>query len=145
VRAANKATPDLIAIEFCDTADAGGVFRKYAAFVVGERIVPRHIFFGRNWMVKQPELAEPEMIAEELAFVNGNSHADVLLECARAACMSYGRIDYGLREGRPQIWEINSNADIVSRPGAEIPARRPVHARFVAMFAEALCALDTKP
>src|SRR4029453_4495026 len=43
---------ELLLTEFCDTADAAGVYRKFSAFVVGGRILPRHLFFSRQWMVK---------------------------------------------------------------------------------------------
>ena len=69
---------DMVALEFCDTADANGIYRKYGAFVVGDRIVPRHLFFSRNWMVKLADLAEPSMIEEELAFLDSNQHADLV-------------------------------------------------------------------
>jgi hypothetical protein len=31
---------DLLVVEFCDTSDADGIFRKYAAFRVGNAIIP---------------------------------------------------------------------------------------------------------
>jgi hypothetical protein len=133
-----------IAIEFCDTVDSTGLYRKYGAFVVGDRIVPRHIFFSRNWHIKFADLAEPTMIEEELAYLHGNPHADALLECARLAGISYGRIDYGLLDRRPQIWEINTNAGLASSPQASAPARRPALLRFVTMFADALEDVDSK-
>jgi hypothetical protein len=133
---------EFIAVEFCDTADANGLYRKYGAFVVGKRIVPRHIFFSRDWHIRNPDLAEPEMVAEELAYLDDNPHADALLECARLAGISYGRIDYGVLDGRPQVWEINTNAALVNPPGGDLPQRAPVHERFVEKFTEALAALD---
>lgn len=133
----------LLAIEFCDTADQSGLYRKYGAFVVGNRIVPRHVFFSRNWLVKVADLAEPDMIQEELAYLDSNPHSDLLLACARIAQVSYGRIDYGLLDGRPQIWEINTNPMLASRIAAAVPARRPANLRFVEMITEAFAAFDT--
>jgi hypothetical protein len=130
----------MLAVEFCDTVDAYGVYRKYAAFVVGDRIIPRHIFFSRNWLVKFADLTEPARIEEELAFMESNQHADVLRECARLAGISYGRIDYSLLENRPQVWEINTNAMLAS---TVIPARLPAHLKFVEKIAEAFAAFDS--
>jgi hypothetical protein len=93
-------------------------------------------------MVKLADLAEPAMIEEEVAFLESNPHADALRECARVAGISYGRIDYSLLDGRPQVWEINTNAMLASSISAAIPARRPVHLRFVEKIAEALAAFD---
>lgn len=132
----------LLAVEFCPTADAQGIHRKYGAFVVGERIVPRHLFFSRDWMVKLADLAEPALIAEELAYLDANPHAAVLREAARLAGIAYDRIDYGLLDGRPQIWEINTNPMLARAISAAIPARRPAHLKFVAMIEAAFAALE---
>ncbi|HZQ73384.1 MAG TPA: hypothetical protein VFB08_10745 [Burkholderiales bacterium] len=132
---------DYVAVEFCDTSTAG-LYRKYGAFVVGDRIVPRHIFFSRDWLVKMPDLAEPAMIEEERAFMASDAHAEVLRATARAARIEYGRIDYGLLAGRPQVWEINTNPMLASAISDGIPARREAHLRFVAAIAEAFRAID---
>jgi hypothetical protein len=76
--------------------------------VVGERTVPRHLFFSRNWQVKQADLVSPGQIAEELAYIEENPYAELLREVCRIARIGYGRIDYALLDGRPQIWEINA-------------------------------------
>jgi hypothetical protein len=115
-----------IAVEFCDTADADGVYRKYGAYVVGERIVPRHLFFSRDWLVKSPDLLGAEQLAEERAYVETNPHADQLLQICRLARISWGRVDYALLNGKVQVWEINTNP-MFSFPGPEAPARDPVH------------------
>ena len=111
-----------IVIEFCDTADATGLYRKYGAFVVGDRIVPRHIFFSRNWHVRVADIVDPATTEEELRYLDGNPHADALLDSCRQAGISYGRIDYGMLDGRPQIWEINTNASVASTPQAVSPS-----------------------
>jgi hypothetical protein len=133
---------NLVAVEFCETADANRVYRKFGAFIVGDRIVPRHVFFSRNWMVKFADVAEPEMIEEERDYLNKNPHADSLLECARLANIRYGRIDYAMLGDRPQIWEINMNPLIATRWSGDIPAREPAHRKFVELFDEALFALE---
>ena len=137
-----KSLDGLVAIEFCDTADPSGLFRKYGAFVVGGRIVPRHVFFSRSWLVKLADLTEPSMIEEELAYLDHNPHAELLLECARIAQILYGRIDYGLLDGHPQIWEININPMLASQIANAIPARRSANLKFVAMITQAFAALD---
>jgi hypothetical protein len=132
----------LIAVEHCDTAAGSGVYRKYGCFVVGDRLVPRHLFFSRNWLVKQADLHEPGMLDEERAYIESDAHAPLLREVCRLANISYGRIDYALLDGRPQVWEINITPALVSAPAGDVPQRRAVHERFVARFAEALDAVD---
>src|SRR3546814_10272912 len=45
----------LLITEFCDTQDDRGLYRKYSAFNVGGRIIPRHLHFSRSWQVKRSE------------------------------------------------------------------------------------------
>ncbi len=42
---------DLLIVEFCDTADEQGVYRKYSAFRVGDAILPRYLNFSTHWMI----------------------------------------------------------------------------------------------
>jgi hypothetical protein len=131
---------DLITVEFCDTVSPDGLYRKYGAFVVGGRIVPRHVFVSRSWSVRNVDMVDPAHLAAELDYLDTNPHEIALLECARLAGISYGRIDYSLREGRPQIWEINTNAAFVSPQAAT--ERQAGLEKFVANFAGAMTALD---
>jgi len=140
--AARGAEEGSIAIEYFDTADAAGVYRKYGCFVVGNRIVPRHLFFSRNWLVKQADLLEPALLQEELAFMSSNPHAETLAGVARLANLSWGRIDYALVDGRPQVWEFNITPALVTGLPADDPARRRVHEKFVELFAQALDTVD---
>lgn len=133
---------DALAVEFCATADADGITRKYGAFVLGGHIVARHLFFSRDWQVKLADLDEPRFVAEELAYLDSNPHAAALRDVCRLAGVGYGRIDYGLRDGRPQIWEINTNPMIASGISAQRPTRNSVHLKFVALFGDALAALE---
>ena len=137
--------PGQVAIEHCDTRDASGVYRKYGAFVVGRRIVPRHLFFSRNWLVKAADIVDQDRLAEELGFLTSNPHEEALLRACRLANISYGRIDYALLDGVPQVWEINTTPQIVVAPGKDAPERAVVHARFAAAFTAALQAIDPRP
>jgi len=129
-----------LAVEFCDTAGADGLYRKYGAYVVGERIVPRHLFFSRNWLVKGADLRQPEHLAEELDYLRGNPHAAPLLEVSRLARIEWGRIDYSLLDGRIQVWEINTNPLFVL-PGIE-DGREAAHRLSAQGIVEALLALE---
>lgn len=140
--AARAAEAGSIAVEYFDTADAAGIYRKYGCFVVGNRIVPRHLFFSRNWLVKQADLLDDALLQEELAFMSSNPHAAELAGVARLANLAWGRIDYALVDGRPQVWEFNITPALVWGPPAGDPARRRVHEKFVELFAQALDAVD---
>jgi hypothetical protein len=113
---------DLMVLEFCDTPDADGFYRKYAAFIVGDRILPRSLNYGRGWMLKhaQTEFSRP-MVLEERDYVFGNPHERELAEIFAIARVEYGRIGYAVKNGRIQTWEINLNATIGRGPR---PSRR---------------------
>jgi hypothetical protein len=134
---------DKIIVEFCDTADDAGIYRKYSAFSIDGTIIPRHICFSRDWQIKYPDLSTPALIDEELAFINNNHHAAQLRQIFAMAGIRYGRIDYGLRNGRIQVWEINTNPRIASFVSAENPARQKIHDLFVERLNQAYEGLDS--
>lgn len=105
---------DLMVVEYCHSADANGVFRKYSAFIIGERILPRHLLFGKNWVLKQPEMKSTDMETETRTYLESNPHEGYLREIFRLANIEYGRIDYGIAGGALQVWEINTHPTIHS-------------------------------
>lgn len=122
--ALGRAIERLLVIEFCDTADADGCYRKYAAFRVGGRIIARHLNYGRSWMQKWGGTDfSAAMAREELAYVRDNPHEEELREIFAIANVDYGRIDYSLQGGRVQTWEINVNPTVGR--GAR-PSRTPM-------------------
>lgn len=106
---------DLMIVEFCDISDDQGIYRKYAAFRVGDAIIPRHLFFGQKWMQKFAGNMEDNdsMLEEECAYMEQNPHEPLLRKVADAAGLRYGRIDYGIKDGRVQIWEMNTNPTLI--------------------------------
>lgn len=142
---------DLLVVEFYDTSDQAGYFRKYAAFVIGSRIIARGLALGPGWMLKSrgSEYSEP-MLAEELAFLTANPHESELRRIAQVARVEYGRIDYGVRDGKVETWEINLNPTIGRGRGGsrllppELSAlREPARELWTAGFLRALEEIDT--
>lgn len=130
-----------IAVEFGAEPDADGWFRKYGAFRVGDRIVPRHVFWSEHWVVRSAGRVDAEREAEELRYVRENPHEAELREIFDLAHIDYGRIDYGLVGGRVQTFEINTNAVLAGDDGSG-PQRRAVHEHFVKAFVAALAVVD---
>jgi hypothetical protein len=131
----------LLAVEYDGAADARGLHHKYAAFVVGECILPRHLFWDRAWCVKVPRVLEDEQVEAELEYVRTNPHAAALAEIARIARIEYGRIDYAVIDGRVRVWEINTNPMTVGDEGLPVKSRA-VQDHFAASFIDALAGLD---
>jgi len=99
---------ELIVVEFDDTS-VDGLFYKYAAYRIGDRIVPVSIDRGTDWVMRRhaSDITE-ELLLEERAYVSENPHDDQLREIFRLARIDFGRIDYALRDGRVVCWEINT-------------------------------------
>jgi hypothetical protein len=142
---------DLIVVEYCHTADSSGVFRLYSAAVVGDRIVPQALVHHRRWVTKWAgRILDLDTASEQLAYVEGNPHADWLRETFAGARIGYGLINYGVKDGVPQVWEINTNPTIVRRsraPSAMTPEQwrmvAPAQDGFLRRFGAAWEAVDS--
>lgn len=106
---------DKVMIEFCNTADSNGTFRKYSAYIVGDRIFPQHMMFGQGWMLKSViNVARKKAeLYEERHYLRNNPHESQLRAVFQLAGIDYGRIDYGMLDDKPQIWEINTNPTLM--------------------------------
>jgi hypothetical protein len=143
---------ELIVVEFCDTSGSKGFFRKYSAFKVGDRIIPKYLHVSREWMVKSEGTEIDSALArEELEYVEQYYHEARLREIFGITQIDYGRIDYGLLGNSIQVWEINLNPTLGSAPGhkhhsrsdEERALRQKARDLAHARFREALLAIDT--
>lgn len=134
----------LLVVEYCDTSDEDGVFRKYSSFMVGGVVVPCHIDCSKGWIVKDTDIVNEQVMAQEREYLATNPHRAWLEETFRIAGVDYGRIDYSLdRAGRPQVWEINTNPVIILHPKFYTEIHTPVKREFAARIIPALEAVDT--
>lgn len=115
----------LLAVEYLDTSDETGLFKKYSALKFGGQIIPRYLSLDYHWVVKENselptnrELYTESLIQEEVRFVQENPHQEKLLEIFNVAGIDFGRIDYGLKNGTIQTWEINTLPTFGGFPGA---------------------------
>lgn len=141
----SAARDDLLVIEHCDTADTSGIYRKYSAFRVGDRIIARHLFHSRKWMLKKADLVDDQYVQEELTYLRENPHETDLRRIFDLAHIDYGRIDYALLDGRIQVWEINTNPTITVAPNRTAPHRLLGQGLFATAVADAFAAIDHAP
>ncbi len=134
----------VLVVEFIDTADTDGIYRKYSAFRIGDQIVPRHVLFSRHWMQKQADLTNPEYLEEERAYVEMNPHREAVLEVFELSRIEYGRVDYAMLDGRLQVWEINTNPSLVGPISDLKPEREGVHALFAERMNRCIADLATR-
>jgi hypothetical protein len=114
----------LWSMEFIDTKDADGCYRKYRVMMVAGALYPLHLAVSTHWKVHyfSSQMAEhPEHRAEEAAFLE-NMPA-VLGQCAMQALheiqemlkLDYGGIDFTLdRDGNVVVFEANATMAILS-------------------------------
>ncbi len=148
MRKFGKVDDETVIIEFLDTSE-NGIHFKYSAYVVGTQIIPRHVLCQHHWMVKTTDLQDPvavdEWLAREEVYLEKNPHADALKEIAQLAGVQYGRIDYGMSQGQPQVWEINTNPMLFSLEKSIVPHRPRVQKEFFRLFVDAMRGLDFSP
>lgn len=142
---------DLLIVEFFDSSDQDGYFRKYAAFAVGPEIIPRSFSRGLKWMLKfSASEFTPSMLAEERDYVLENPHERELRRIFELARIDYGRIDYAVKDGVIETWEINTNPVIGHGPRSSTggipdelrPLREEAKGHFYRRFRAALEAID---
>lgn len=136
---------DLLVVEFLDTSDGSGTFRKYAAMRIGKALLPRHLFFSRDWVVKKAGAPDEARLREEREFLDAFPHREEVRAAFDAARIEYGRIDYAVTGGRIQVWEINTNPVLVPAPRRIDAGRLDRSRRFADDVIAALVALSDVP
>jgi hypothetical protein len=137
------ARDDTLITEFLNEPDPEGRFWKYSAFVFDGRIVPAHLFVENQWCVKAPALVDEGIVEAEYRFVSDNPHEEVLKRVARIARIDYGRIDYGVVRGAPQIYEINTHPRIMASNDAHFEQRVRARELSAGLIEEAFRTIDT--
>lgn len=145
---------ELMLVEFCSTADAHGVYRKYAAYSVGGRILGRSLNAGRQWMLKlETSDFTRELVMEDQRYVMENPYTEQVAELFAFANIDFGQIDFSIKDGRVQPWEINLNPTIGRgvKPGGGFgprelwPIRSETREFFFDRFRAAWIDLDSVP
>jgi len=133
-RAVSRGIPEsgLLIVEFAAEPVLPGLFRRLSMWRIGERLVAAPIVHQDGWLVKYGRLnaATPALYDEELAIVRENPFEPALRKAFEIADIEYGRADFGLLRGRPQVYEINTNPQIA--PGAAHPSAVRMESQRVA-------------
>jgi hypothetical protein len=146
--AVSEGTPaeHVVAVEFAAEPVRPGLYRKLAAFRIGDSIVPHTSVHDTSWLVKYGKIgiAGDELYREESALIRDNPFADHLRKVFELANIEYGRVDFGIYRGRIQVYEINTNPAL----HAPLPHPSPVRVENLrlmwAKYLHALKALDSK-
>jgi len=106
-----------LVIEYAGQEVSPGVWQRLATYRVGYRVIAHHNVVDFSWVAKDVRdtrrvLEHPmfdTFVENERRFVADNLYEDVLRQAFDLAGIDYGRADFALVDGRPQIFEINTN------------------------------------
>jgi hypothetical protein len=118
----------MIIIEYAAEPVRPGLFRKLAGFRFGNADFAHNCVHEDNWLVKYGQLgsATPELYRDDLRIVSENPYAEDVARAFDIARIDYGRADFGLVNGKVQVYEINTN------PTVAFPAQHPSRDRIEA-------------
>jgi hypothetical protein len=116
-----------LVIEYAGEEIAPGVWQRFATYRAGDAVIAHHNVVDFRWVAKDVEdkarlYGHPnyrDFVANERRFVEENLYADVLRRAFDLAGIDYGRADFSIVDGAPQIYEINTNPKHGSRRALE--------------------------
>lgn len=141
-RAEGFVAADLHFVEYAAEPMPNGVFRKMAAFRIGERILHATNVHSTEWVAKhgQTGVAGETAYREELEMVRSAPYPEQVMAAFEAAQIDYGRTDFVERGGRLEFFEINTNPTIRDprpHPSADrMEAQRSFRDQYVAAMRE---------
>jgi hypothetical protein len=106
------ALSDLMLIEYAaEPVASTGHFQKHAAFRIGPAYVRANTVNDKRWKAKNgvAGMGTDAIYAAERAEYDDWPHADFVARVFAVAGMDFGRVDFGLAQGRPRAWEVNTN------------------------------------
>lgn len=138
---------ELMISQYCAEPIRPGLFRKLSVFRVGDRYLTTPAVHESHWTAKYGErgIADDTMYEDELRMVEDNRYAEPLRPAFETAGIDYGRADFCIVDGRPQVYEINTNP-MVGAPHTKHPSACRIKSSrlFFERLIEALRRLDGK-
>ncbi len=115
-------------------------------------MIPRDLNVSRHWVSGGDFNRTPELLEKERRYFETNPHERELRKIFRLARIDYGKIDYAVLGDRLQVWEINTNPRIFTRPNVRVmsstdPAdgeRKAMLRQRVEPFAAAFAEIDVQ-
>src|SRR5690606_9516313 len=97
------------------------------------------------WAAKYGEVgvADQALYDDEYDIVASNRYGEAIRPAFEAAGIEYGRADFALVDGRPQVYEINSNPMLERIAEHPFPVRLRTDAVSFERLGEALAAIGT--
>lgn len=129
---------ELMISQYCAEPIRPGLFRKLSVFRVGERLITTPAVHEGHWSAKygQKGAADAALYEEDLHAVERNRYGEALREVFEVARIEYGRADFSVVDGRPQVYEINTNP-MIGRRTPDHPSA--IRVRACEHFFDRLC------
>lgn len=121
-------------VEYCAVNNVQGNFHKYGAFFLKDKVIPKHLYFSDQWMIKgDTKHQTPANLISEKKYITENYFEKEISRIFKMARIGYGRIDFAISQKGIEVFEINTNPQIISR--ADFDSKRPyVIEQFVERF-----------
>lgn len=141
---AGQPLENLIVVEYVGEPIRPGLYRKLALYRVGEHFMSALCVHDASWLVKQGQLgiAGTELYQDELEIAQTGRYVAALRQAFEIAHIEYGRADFGFYQGRIQIFEINTNPQIVKFAAHPFPMREESQRVIWQKLTDALGQLD---
>lgn len=141
-----SSSDNLMIVEFQDCRESDGIFRKYSVWRWGKYYAARNIIIGADWMQKNQAPKgmpyPPSNVTEEDRFLRTNPHLTQVRAVFETANIEFGRMDYGVKDGQIQVWEINTNPRCFTPRDKQIPERLQFDDIVVKRFDEGWTQID---
>ncbi|WP_162917062.1 hypothetical protein [Dongia deserti] len=136
---------ELMVVEYCAEAVREGLFRKLASYRVGAVMVPALCVHQSSWVAKDGEMgiAGQDLYDDEYRIVAEDRHCAEIRPAFEIGEIEFGRADFGMVDGRPQVYEINTNPTIGILEKHPFAVRIKADRLFQEKFAAALRRIDT--
>jgi hypothetical protein len=135
----------LLIVEYAAEPVRPGIFRKLGCFRVGPSRLAHTCVHDIGWVAKvgRTGIATAELYEDEHRIVRDDPYGAVVAQAFDIGGVDYGRADFGLVGGRVQVYEINTNPDIVFAEEHPVPLRLESYRVFRANYLAALRLIDT--
>ena len=101
----------VLIVEYCAEPIEATLFRKLQCYRVGDEVIFHHCSYEHSWFVKYgvKNTATDALDQDEYKMVRNNAFEQEIRRVFLLSNIEYGSLDFGIVNGRVQVYEINTN------------------------------------
>jgi hypothetical protein len=136
----------LIVTEYANQPIRPNLYRKFTMYRIGDQVFPGVCVHEISWVAKggKKGIAGQELYDEENAIVRQNPYGELLRSAFEMANISYGRADFGIVDGKVQIYEVNTNPYVRPQQSHPFPIRNNTQRVVWMNYLDGLATIDRK-